>query len=286
MRAFHSNWTKPFFCKHIGEYYIEDFELLTTILSALKWQEYNGDIQMVTDKIGAAYYRKLGLENIWNLGIDDTLEDKMTDNISPSTFWAAGKIYALEKQTVPCVMMDTDFIVWQSVKEELEHHRLSVIHREKIDECVYPNRDKLVMNEQYTYNEDWNWQAEACNTAFSYFGYKWFKDYYVNESIRFMKSAIGEDPLIYMVFAEQRLLAMCAEEKQMDLYALSNMEELFKKSQKRFTHVWGYKRYIRSNSKAREQFCKKCIRRIKNDFPNEYPLLYGIESLASYLNEI
>ena len=286
MRAFHSNWTKPFFCKHIREYYIEDFELLTTILSALKWQEYNGDIQMVTDKIGAAYYRKLGLENIWNLGIDDTLEDKMTDDINPSTFWAAGKIYALEKQTVPCVMMDTDFIVWQSVKEELEHHRLSVIHREKIEECVYPNRDKLVMNEQYTYNEDWNWQAEACNTAFSYFGYKWFKDYYVNESIRFMKSAIGEDPLIYMVFAEQRLLAMCAEERQMDLYALSNMEELFKTSQKRFTHIWGYKRYIRSNPKARESFCKKCIKRIKNDFPNEYPLLYGIESLAGYLNEI
>ena len=99
MRAFHSNWTKPFLCKHIGEYYIEDFELLTTILSALKWQQYNGDIQMVTDEIGAAYYRKLGIENIWNLGIDDTLEEKMTEDINPLTFWAAGKIYALEKQT-------------------------------------------------------------------------------------------------------------------------------------------------------------------------------------------
>ena len=283
MRAFHSNWTRPFFCRHTGAYYVEDFELLTTILSALKWQEYNGDIQMVTDEIGAAYYYRLGLEKIWNLGIDDTLERKMKGNINPSTFWAAGKIYALEKQTNPCVMMDTDFIVWQSVKEELENHRLSVIHKERIEESVYPNQEKLIMNETYTYPKKWDWSVEPCNTAFTYFGYRWFKDYYVNESIRFMESTMGEDSLIYMVFAEQRLLAMCAAEKQVDLYALSNVEELFQSNQNRFTHIWGYKRHIRSNSKLRENFCKRCINRIKNDFPNQYPLLYNIPSLSSYL---
>ncbi|MDO5566424.1 MAG: hypothetical protein Q4G59_07180, partial [Planctomycetia bacterium] len=112
MRAFHSNWTRPFFSRHVGTYYIEDFELLTTILSALKWQEVNGDIEMITDKVGAAYYKKLGIEKIWNLGIDDSLESKMNKPIDPNTFWAAGKLYALQKQSGPCVMLDTDFIIW------------------------------------------------------------------------------------------------------------------------------------------------------------------------------
>lgn len=283
MRAFHSNWTRPFFNKHAGAYYIEDFELLTTILSALTWQTHNGDIQMVTDQVGAAYYRKLGIEKIWNLGIDDSLEEKMDKTIDPSTFWAAGKIYALEKQMAPCVMIDTDFIIWKPLVEELEKHELTVIHREGLEECVYPGRERLITRKSYEYPDKWDWSLEACNTAFSFFKDQAFKDYYVQESIRFMKGVEGEDPLIYMVFAEQRLLAMCAAEKGIDIYAFSDTEKLFHSGQEVFTHIWGYKRYIRSNPLVRENFCRRCVARIHRDYPLYYPLLYRIESLAPYL---
>ena len=38
LRAFHSNWTRPFFARNPGgEYAVEPFELLTTALSALAW---------------------------------------------------------------------------------------------------------------------------------------------------------------------------------------------------------------------------------------------------------
>ncbi|MBE6022050.1 MAG: hypothetical protein E7231_02300 [Cellulosilyticum sp.] len=283
MQAFHSNWTKPFFSKHVGAYYIEDFELLTTILSALTWQEFNGDIQMITDEIGAAYYHKLGIEKIWNLGIDDSLESKMKGKIDPSTFWAAGKLYALEKQNAPCVMLDTDFIIWKPIEEELKKHELTVIHRESLQEDVYPNKEKLMVRPSYQYPVNWDWSLEACNTAFTFFNNEAFKAYYVDESIRFMEGVVGEDPLIYMVFAEQRLLAMCAEEKEIDIYAFSNTEDLFHSNQEMFTHIWGYKRYIRSNPLVRENFCKRCIARIQNDYPMYYPLLYRIESLIPYL---
>ncbi len=285
MRAFHSNWTKPFFSKHIGNYYIEDFELLTTILSALKWQECNGDIQMITDEVGAAYYKALGIEKVWNLGIDDSLESKMDGSIDPSTFWAAGKLYALEKQLAPCVMIDTDFIIWKPIEEELLKHKLTVIHREGLQEEVYPGPERLIVRDNYKYPRNWDWSLEACNTAFAFFKDQEFKDYYVNESIRFMKGVAGEDPLIYMVFAEQRLLAMCAEEKDIDIYSFSNTEDLFHSNQEMFTHIWGYKRYIRSNPVVRENFCKRCIARIKNDFPLYYPLLYRIDSLIPYLKD-
>lgn len=284
MRAFHSNWTKPFFLKHTGEYYVEDFELLTTILSALKWQELNGDIQMVTDAVGAAYYKKIGLEKIWNLGIDDSLEQNMKKVLSPSTFWAAGKLYALEKQNVPCVMLDTDFIVWQSIGEELLKHDLAVIHREGLQEEVYPPQDQLKVGKAYTFSKHWDWSIEACNTAFTCFNDEAFKDYYVKESIRFMQNVEAEDPLIYMVFAEQRLLAMCAVERGIDIFSFSTTESLFHSNQKLFTHIWGYKRYIKSHPVIRTHFCKRCIARIKQDYPSIFPLLYQIENLIPYLS--
>jgi len=283
MRAFHSNWTKPFFSKRSGNYYVEDFELLTTILSALKWQELNGDIQMVTDVVGAAYYRKIGLEKIWNLGIDDSLESNMKQALNPSTFWAAGKIYALEKQNTPCVMLDTDFIIWQSLEEELLKHDLTVIHREGLQEAVYPPKEQLKVGHTYTFPKDWDWSIEACNTAFTCFNNEALKDYYVKESIRFMQGVEADDPLIYMVFAEQRLLAMCAAEKEIDIFSFSTTEALFHSNQKLFTHIWGHKQSIRSNPAVRAHFCKRCIARIKQDYPAVFPLLYQIESLIPYL---
>lgn len=283
MRAFHSNWTKPFFEKHTGEYYIEDFELLTTILSALKWQEFNGEIQMITDEVGAAYYKKIGLEKIWDLGIDDSLEKNMKHNLKPSTFWAAGKLYALEKQIAPCVMLDTDFIIWQPLEKKLLKHDVTVIHREALQESIYPSKEKLKVQSLYEYPKNWNWSIEACNTAFACFNHEAFKSYYVKEALRFMQNVEVEDALVYMVFAEQRLLAMCAEEKKIDLFSLSTLDALFESHQKQFTHIWGYKRALMSHSKERTYFCKRCVARIKQDYPWIFPLLYGIESLMPYL---
>ena len=97
IKAFHSNWTTPFFKMNPNkEYYIEDFEILTTIISALKWREKNGSIKMVTDEIGANYYRRLGIDSIWDLGIDISLEG-INNNIDSNLFWAAGKDICIKK---------------------------------------------------------------------------------------------------------------------------------------------------------------------------------------------
>lgn len=283
MRAFHSNWTGPFFKKNPkGHYEIEDFELLTTILSALKWQACNGDIQMITDECGADYYRSLGLETLWNLGIDDSLEAEMADDINATDFWAAGKLYALAKQKTPCVMLDTDFIVWEDMTETLSAHEVTVIHKEELDPGVYPEPAAFRMAADYTYPPDWDWAQLPCNTAFTFFNNVAFKDYYVSEAIRFMQGAQGGDPLIYMVFAEQRLLSMCAEEKGVELFALSNTDSLFNSRQQQFTHVWGHKRYLRAHPEARVAFCKRCIARVQKDHPAFYPILTHMQVLQPY----
>lgn len=283
MKAFHSNWTKPFMVRHSGDYFIEDFELLTTILSALKWQEFNGDIKMVTDLTGYDYYRKLGIDFIWNLGIDYSLEELVDHEIDPYTYWAAGKLYALKHEIGPCAMIDTDFIIWNTLAKEEIDRPLSVIHREQITESVYPPQNEFQMKRDYRFNEAFNWELEPCNTAFLCINDEGLKDYYTRQAISFMKGTIGRDPLIYMVFAEQRLISMCAEYKNISIHEISDVSKLFNVTQTQFTHVWGYKKYLRQNLSEREKFCRKCIRRILKDYPNMLEHLEKIECLQPYL---
>lgn len=287
MKAFHSNWTKPFFARNKStDYYIEDFEILTTMLSALKWQQCNGDIQMVTDKIGAEYYHSLGLEHIWNLGIDDTLGDAVDNQIDPYLFWAAGKIFALQKQETPCIMIDTDFIAWKPVCEKLKDTQIEVIHREEISDSVYPGKLYFDMSKEYWFPVEWDWAVKPCNTALLYISDEGFKDYYTGQAINFMKNLVsGSDTIINMVFAEQRIIAMCAELKGIPIESLLDLQSEYMKEQHFFTHTWGYKSVMKSNFSKRKEFCIRCIRRILRDFPIEAEILSKIKCLELYYKE-
>ncbi|MDR2864792.1 MAG: hypothetical protein LBV68_04175, partial [Spirochaetaceae bacterium] len=190
---------------------MDDFELLTTILSALKWRQLNGNIKMITDEAGALYYQKLGIEHIWDLGIDTTLDKFRDYAIDPAIFWAAGKILALGEQKIPVAMLDTDFVAWVNLEEKLEKTKLAVIHREDIDAKIYPGVEYFNLTGNYTLPE-WDWTVLPCNTAFLYINDENLKEYYTEQAINFMKITPAVfDPLTFMVFAEQRLLAMSAQ---------------------------------------------------------------------------
>lgn len=282
MNAFHINCTAPFFhANPTGTYRVEDFELLTTMLSALKWQEQNGSIRMVTDKVGAAYYRALGLHKLWDGGIDDTLNEEL-DALDHSALWAAGKLYALRKQAAPCVMLDTDFVIWKDISRQLEGQELVVAHREELYDDVYPPREAFLLEEGYAFPPAWDWEALPCNTAFAYFRDGEFKDYYTANAIAFMQAATRcDNPLTYMVFAEQRLLAMCAMERGAEIHTLLDMDALFE-HQEWFTHIWGFKQEMRSSFESREWFCRRCIKRIAKDFPDWADTLANIPMLQIY----
>lgn len=287
IEAFHSNWTAPFLRANPNKnYYIDDFEILTTIISALKWRENNGSIKMITDDIAADYYKKLGIDTIWDLGIDVSL-NKINNDIDSNIFWAAGKIYALKGQKSPCVMIDTDFIVWDNIENLLLQSEISVIHKEKIISSVYPNKDYFNMNNNYLFDENFDWSVLPSNTAFAYISNNEFKDYYTSESIKFMKNVINNnDKITNMVFAEQRLLSMCAERKKIKINEIMTLEELFNENQRLFTHTWGYKQEIRNDFKKRKDFCIRCIKRIFKDYPEYKEVIMDIKELKEYLNEL
>ena len=284
VKGFHSNWTRPFFTLNKDkEYFIEDFEILTTILSALKWREFNGSIKMITDIQGAEYYKKLGIEDIWDLGIDTALEN-IPQSINPNIFWAAGKIYAMNYEKTPFAMIDTDFIVWSSVENLFKNKELCTIHKEDLN-SVYPGKESFIMKEGYEFDEKWDWGERPCNTAFTYIANEKFKNYYNTSSIEFMKNLKeGNDRIINMVFAEQRLIAMCSKKMSIKSEEIISLDTLFKNNQKLFTHIWGYKDVMKKDNKKRTEFCVRCIKRIIKDYPDFEDKLMNIKDLSKYIS--
>lgn len=283
IEAFHSNWTAPFLKENnYNKYYIEDFEILTTILSALKWREKNGKIKMITDEVGAEFYRKIRIDSIWDLGVEVSL-DNIPKSINPSIFWAAGKIYSLKEVSEPCAMIDTDFIVWECIENLICKSEVSVIHREIISPDVYPDKEYFNLKDSYTSDPLWNWRVLPCNTALAFLNNKNFKNYYVECAIDFMNNLIdNNNKITNMVFAEQRLIAMCADKMGIKINNIMDLNTLSKERQIYFTHLWGYKNYLKSNWEERKNFCIKCIKRIIKDFPEYEGMVANINELNKY----
>ncbi len=270
MNAVHINWTLP----KSGE---EDFELLTTVISALKWREYNGSIKMITDKSGAEFYKKNGLDILWDNGVSDELSDIKAD---PEMFWAAGKIYALRSQKAPLAVIDTDFIVWKKLDFDTVKDA-AVIHFEDINPDAYPDVSVFKMKKGYKFPKA-DADLKACNTAFYVIKNQQFLDCYTADAIHFIENAEKvKEPLTYMLYAEQRLFNICAEKVGATVGAFSDLETLFADNTA-FTHTWGMKREMRANDELRKKFCIRCANRIKRDFSDIVPVLKKTELVREY----
>lgn len=278
MQAIHVNWTKPS-CGLGGEYFIEDFEILTTVLSALKWREKNGKIKMITDTIGFEFYKSRGMCGIWD-EIETSLDD-MPETVNDKMFWAGGKLYALSKCKAPVAVIDTDFIVWDRLAFD-NLGDISVIHDEDIYCDVYPNINHFNMKEGYVFNKDWDWTVKPINAAFYVIKNEKFLNEYTSAAMDFIENSMDGDNLTYMVFAEQRLFSMIAKKMGIDILKISNLERLFKDGEKCFSHIWGMKQQMRDMPELRFDFCKRCVNRIIKDFPEYSEMIKNIPELEIY----
>lgn len=268
MDALHIISTAPFFAKGGKQFRTEDFDLYCTALSALAWRKNNGKISLYTDKKGEEYYYSLKLDVLWDdicVCIPEDLE-----GIDPIMFWAGGKLFALRETNAPIVMIDTDFIVWEPLKFGRE---LIAAHREELSPDIYPPIGYFKTRGHVL--PDFNESVLPLNTAFLYLPDNDFKEFYTSQAIAFMKSSENTgDVLRYMVFAEQRMAAMCAEYTRVPVKTLLDKDNLFF-PQSAFTHLWGAKQAMRDNPALREDFLKRCRARLKTEFP-EYGYIADI----------
>lgn len=245
-----------------------DFELFTIAISALEWRKHNGFIKLVTDNRGAEYINRCGLTEVWD-SIEILLDEMMPLGINEDVFWAGAKIYALSRQKTPCVMIDLDFILWRPIEFRHFYRDLAVIHREDIYQPVYPPKDFFRFKDGWQLPDWLDWSVRPCNGALVYFGSNRFVRDYTAFALDFMQNAATrDDRLSYMVFAEQRWMAMCAEKLGIPIHELSSLAGLFDGKQKYFTHIWGYKQKLRDNPQEADKFCRKCGDRLKHDFPD------------------
>lgn len=285
MRAFHSNWTRPFFARHPTgtPYHIDAAELLTTALSALVWRRENGSITMLCDTTAKDYYETCRLDFLWDGGIQPVL-DEMDPAIDPVCFWAAGKLHALRAFGAPCVMLDTDFIVWHNLSARLSPYPLAVIHREDIMPDIYPDASALHTHRPFDFSA-LDWSVRPTNTALAWFADADFVTYYTNTALDFMRAASPADHhLTYMVFAEQRLLPMLAKQQGLPICSLMELPELFSSGQDWFTHIWGFKQQMRQDTARYEAFCTRCANRLRHDFPSAAAHLASLSSLSTYFD--
>lgn len=259
-----------------------DFEILTSILSVLKWQEHNGPVKLITDTQGALFFQYLGMGELWD-EIDVSL-DRIPSDIDPFLFWAAGKLYALQTMDLPCVMLDTDLIVWKKLAD-LEKYELITAHAEGLNPYVYPHHSIFQLQNDYQFPKEWDFSLDAANTAFLYIKDSAFRDYYVEQALSFFRN-VGTDglnPVTAMCFAEQRILPMCAAAKNVPITYILNLNQ--PNAQDLLTHTWGFKQIMRERPEVREDFCRRCIERIRKDFPERESLLINNPVLKKYTHK-
>ena len=277
MKAFHT-----FRVHKTKKTILNDFEIFTMTLSALEWKKLNGTICIITDTAGMEYLCDLGLLNALSTGFSESIWDEYSLeldsmdalNIDENVFWAGCKLYALQQFQEPCVMMDLDFIVWETLDFSQYGNQITVIHREDVNNPIYPNKDYFSFHDDYTFDPDLDWNEEACNTAFAYFGDVDFMHKYAQKALEFMQHAdVHINALPYMVTAEQRLLSMYAKIYGKHIYSFSTIDELVSSNQKKFTHIWGDKVALSRNEIMNTKFCSDCAKRIIHDFPEWAELL-------------
>lgn len=247
-------------------------DVASIVLSALLWKKHNGTIRLYTDSTGASYFERHNLLELWDGGVDLSVVESIPPSINQHVFWAAAKIFALKDAKAPVAMIDNDLFIWKKLPKQVVESSLSVLHPEDLWDCYVP-KDKLSIPAGYSFNETWDWNAKPFNTAFAYFSDEQFKEVYTTEAIRFMTDNPGKDevPSSQMVFAEQRILAMCANALKVQACFLTT--DPFDLNNKLFTHIWGAKAITRHNSKKEEEVLNAILLSIKELSDNYYNIL-------------
>ena len=261
LAAFHVLWTKPSVVS-ARPFGMTDSEILTMIISALMWQKLNGTIKLYTDNTGYAFIEKHGLLHLWNGGVDAELLEMNNYPIDPEIFWAAGKLIALEVQKAPCVMLDTDLIIMRPLYELLAQTAITALHPERLEADVYLCPALLKQADGFAFPSYYNWEVLPANTAFLYIRDESFRDFYLRESKRFMFFNM-ERPMEFvsqMVFAEQRLLSICANYRGLTVNHL--LPDPFLCSNETVIHLWGFKRMLRENANLQAVYCQQLIKTI------------------------
>lgn len=294
MNYIHSNHTAPFKLRKPKEKYdIEDFEILTTILSALYIKKNpKNKISMFADLTSADFYYKNKLNTLWD-NIDlCALESLNKSKIDFEEYWAIGKLKAIKETKGPVVSLDTDFILLKEDYSLYENFDVVAAHNEFVGEnSAYRKKHLYKKPKGYEFDKKLDWLTEAFNTSFLYIKDESFKELYINEVFKFVTNNERYDEkvlLTQMCFIEQRMISMLCKKFNKKTSVLKKIE--FSKNgiftdrkSDVFYHTWGYKKKLRRNNNKRYLFCKFLVEKIKKEFESDFHYIENIKKLQKFI---
>lgn len=260
LAGYHVFSVAPFLATHPHKnFFMSEFYLNTVMLSALTWKRYNGPIHLMTDKIGAEYFRSKSFNEVYD-EIIPVLDSEMY-GINHQRYWASGKLQALRLITAPFVLIDLDLIVWDVLS--VNDCDIAVAHYENFCDEVYPDLSFFDMSPRYKFPSEWSRNSLPLNTSILYFSADDFKEYYASSSIRFMQYERNtlDNNVRCMCFAEQRILGMCAEAKKQRIRTYLNYNNLLQR-QNLITHLWSCKNFLTHSPEAAEKYTELCKEKI------------------------
>jgi hypothetical protein len=237
MKAIHVNWTKPFFNRDrlrghgfestkqlkSNTYDQLDYQILYTMLSAVYWKKYNGPIKLYTDSVGASFYQRFGLLDLY-----DEIDIKYLNNYSKSDidaayFWTSGKIKCLAHQTEPFVFLDQDMIVKQPLPEWVRTNDLTIAHWEIGRGYYYFDKEKFESEITHIpWIENYNVDDWSPNTSFLCFNnIELLKEYH--QWHKKLVTTNGENiPEWFWLLTDQGILGHIIRENDYHINTLTN----------------------------------------------------------------
>lgn len=219
MKAIHVNWTAPFFEKHrlrghgfsitknikADTYQLPNYQILYTILSAIRWKLHNGPIKLYTDSIGLSYYKQIGICDLYD-EIDTEFLDNL-QNVDPAYYWTSGKIQALQNEKEPFVFLDQDFIVRDTIPESFYKTDIGIGHWEIPRGNYYFTKKQWESEIKHVeIPENYNCNAYSPNTSFVYFGSNSAVEEYVKAHTKLINSGSNEVPEWFWLATDQGIL--------------------------------------------------------------------------------
>lgn len=287
MTYFHSYWTRPALDpdRRAAEQELIwwDFEALTWLWSALEIRRHS-PLRLVTDTRGRLAVERAGLEWVYTGGISTAL-DRIPTEVDASVFWAAGKLYALREVSAPCVSVDTDAVLWRPVRTDAP---VVALHGEDRRWWWYAN-DEATYRALGFDGPEWDWSLDPINAAMVCLTDAELLTLYTDTAIGFIEEcsrrfAGQEIPANAMLFAEQRLLPMCARRLGRALACVTELEPgpSWIPRNADCLHLWGAKRAYKSCPDARLAVVNHLRSEILARFPEARATLarWGVETPA------
>jgi hypothetical protein len=178
------------------------FDLLMMFASVIQWRKHHPThhCQLHADKLTQEVFTQLGVTRLW----DSVKTVGKNRAIDKNVFWASSKLQALRTVEEPVVIMDNDFIVFQSFDKFLKNHVI-VGHDEDGTEYYPKPLDPYIRKVKHIINRP---QPLAVNCCFLYLPDSNFTQYYAKTSLELMQefTKLKAPSSKYLIYAEQLLL--------------------------------------------------------------------------------